>query len=380
MNIPGLDEYVSNHAVSRGKRYGLVDTGRTPEDVRDNVVAGHRILNTDFSKLTDPEDLIREHSRAEVIGMQPHLDRYKERGAELMGGNRNLPLPGLESVDFKSTKPSSLEDDVSNKTYGVHPESQASIVIDPAALPKVLEKGKFTNAFEVGGGIGHQKPAEEQFDKDGDVPDTYSFSRRSAEEMLFGVPFHENDPKARPVYGLVRTKNFPNPFKDASNAEHYGNALVDLKDPGKTGKRTTISTGDSLDTALEGDADVTDPSPGNTSPDEIENANYHSDYMEMQWHDHPEVSDIEHVHILGEPRGEKHMIGQQFAHLGIPVTNHWTNTEVQPSLFGDTPKEDLPKYINNFGEEQTDHNWAFPKYNHIHVSRPVRRGEPELEY
>lgn len=384
MNIPALDEYVANHRVSGpfSHRYSLEDKGRTPEDVRNDVVAGHKALGTDFSKLTDPQDLLNEHERAEWVGMQPNLDRYRERGVEVGRGNNNLPLPGLENADFKLTEAGKKRQDEENKDsyrYGVHPGSKAAIVIDSSSLPGVLEKGKFTNSFEVGGGIGDQKPAEwQEFNEDGDVVDYYSNARRRAEEELFGVPYESNHAKYRPVYGLVRPGD-DHPFYSTSQAGHYGDAVVDLKDPGETRKHTTISYGDSLNKWIEGEAEIDDPTRSNTHPEELkENIDEHG-YTEMHWHEHPEVSDIEHVHLSGKPQGENHMVGQQFANLGIPVTNHWVRTEVQPSLFEDTPDRDLPTVTNRNGETYPDTRFKYANIFRYDVSRPVRRGEPELE-
>jgi hypothetical protein len=369
MHIPGLDKHLENHRIAKGRAASLVDKGRTIEDVKNDVIRGAKALGEEF----DHNDL----ERAELVGQESNYHRYAERGAEVMQGNHTLPLPGLEGVDFKLTETGEQRKKAAEKdaaTYGVHPESQASIAIDSDALPKVLKKGKFTNAFEVGGGIGGQVPAEEQVNQLGGVDDYYSHNRRKAEESLFGVPFHENDPNARPVYGVVRPTDVP-VFKYHHKLDHYGDSMVDLINPGKSGKNTTITRGDSLDDYKNYNENSETPTHESTSPDSIRG---NSGYTEMQWHDHPGVGDIANVHLQGKPQGKNYIIGQQFAHLGIPVTNHWTHTETQPSLFADIPSEELPKLKPNvYG--QTSAGYHLPERFKQDIARPVRRGEPEYK-
>lgn len=348
MEIPGIESYLDQHPLGPTRR--MVDAGRiyedengnvrhwSPgeidrygkkgytqfagirgrEDIKNDVAMGHKFLGTDMDELKglSLEEQHDAHERAERYGTDAHRLEYfaRHRGLDA----RNQPLPGMEDMDAPIVK----------SEPGVHPESQAAIIVPNQVLPEVLASGKFKNAFEVGGGIGGQLPAKEQWDEHGNI-DHYSNMRRDAESYLFDIPFKEDDPNARPVYGLVRDKRRPG-IDPVYVAGQYGDAVVDLKDPTKTGKSATVTKGDSLDS----DPDLDDVNTQSTNPDTLEDW---GDYTEMQWHDHPGTADIERVHLKGHPKSDNGMIGQQFLRAGIPVTHHWTHYEYQPSLWESTP-------------------------------------------
>jgi hypothetical protein len=312
---------------------------RSPDDVRRDVEVGHKILKTEPGSLKNMSEPLQHehHEQAETLGYLAHREEYFARHRSTQF--KDTPFPGMEHI--KGVLDSGGYLTHGSDKPGVHPDSQASIVVPSKHLGQVLKSGKFTNAFEVGGGVGYQEPAHRQRDQEGGM-DHYTEQRRKTEEELFNIPFHEDDPSKRPVYGFVRNKAME-PHDITYNMSQYGNSIVDFKDPVKLGKQATVTSTDSMDDYVD---DVATPNQANTHPDNLQHL---GDYTEMQWHDHPEVKDIEKVHLSGAPDSPSKLIGQQFLKAGIPVRHFWTHRETQPSLFEDSlsPFWSNPKHFDS---------------------------------
>jgi hypothetical protein len=317
-------------------------------------------------------------------------------------------LPGFELTgeDVKAARDKKLEEGLKARR-GNDEDVKYSMIMPTPALNRALQTNQFKNMFQQGNigsvawsGVREEERQVPESKKVDTIKNTvYGYTRREAENELFGIPMEAKGAE-RPVYGFMRPTEVN--ASDSKIKNVYGDALVDIKKPTNPRANVTATRGDSLNRYIDAhdeDYRYYDEEDGD-APNAVdrlvhEDTKHHSeftpnealyqyrkpDYIELQWHrgSKPKPqSDIEHVHLteninkrypktgkvpvvngvlqkdaIESMHDKHHEVANELRNSGLnaPVTSHIDYSYREPALFDNLPEAERNNWLGDVKHE-----------------------------